>query len=152
MIVTQKCQYALRAIFELAKREGKGPVKIVEIAESQAIPPRFLENILNQLKQGGIVESRRGKEGGYLLARAARELTAGEIIRLIEGPIHAVDCTAGGGGSEERCTFHGDCVFLPMWERARQALESVYDGTTFADLLAEEERRSRAAQPLMYSI
>src|SRR5512133_2739522 len=92
MIVTQKCQYAMRAVFELARREGQGPVKINEIAEAQAIPQRFLENILNQLKQSGILESRRGKEGGYLLARPSREITAGMIIRLVEGSICAIDC------------------------------------------------------------
>ena len=70
MMLTQKCQYAMRAVFELAKREGRGPVKINEIAEAQAIPQRFLENILNQLRQGGVVESRRGKEGGWPARRA----------------------------------------------------------------------------------
>lgn len=140
MIVTQKCQYAMRAVFELAKREGRGPVKINEIAEVQAIPQRFLENILNQLKQGGVVESRRGKEGGYLLARPAGEITTTTIIRLIEGPVYAVECTSSTGG-EERCPLRGDCVFLPLWDRARQALEAVYDATTFADLVRQEQER-----------
>jgi Rrf2 family protein len=140
MIVTQKCQYAMRAVFELARREGRGPVKINEIAEAQAIPQRFLENILNQLKQGGVVESRRGKEGGYLLARPAGEITTGTIIRLIEGPVYAVECTASVG-SEERCPLHGDCVFLPLWDHARQALEAVYDATTFADLVRQDQER-----------
>ena len=149
MLVTQKCQYAMRAIFELAKREGQGPVKINEIAESQAIPQRFLENILNQLKQSGIIESRRGKEGGYLLARPAREITTAMIIRLIEGTIYTVECATVSG--EDRCPLHGDCVFLPMWERARQALESVYEGTTFEDLLRQERERNER-QTLSYCI
>lgn len=140
MIVTQKCQYAMRAVFELAKREGRGPVKINEIAETQAIPQRFLENILNQLKQGGVVESRRGKEGGYLLARPAAELTAGTIIRLVEGTIYSVECTTAP--SDERCPLWGDCVFLPLWDRARKALEGVYDNTTFAELVLQEKARS----------
>ena len=63
MLVSQKCQYALRALFELAKRNGEGPVKIAAIAKAQAIPPRFLEVILSQLKQGSFVESQRGSEG-----------------------------------------------------------------------------------------
>ncbi len=71
MLVSQKSQYALRAVFELARRNGGLPVKIADIAEAQAIPQRFLEVIMNQLKQGGFVESRRGKRGGYLLARSA---------------------------------------------------------------------------------
>lgn len=150
MIVTQKCQYAMRAVFELAKREGRGPVKINEIAEVQAIPQRFLENILNQLKQGGVVESRRGKEGGYLLAQPAAELTAGTIIRLIEGPIYYIECTSNTG-PEERCPLKGDCVFMPLWDRARQALESVYDGVTFGDMVRQEQERVEQAN-LSYSI
>ncbi|MCL5269854.1 MAG: Rrf2 family transcriptional regulator [bacterium] len=148
MIITQKSQYAMRAVFELARREGCGPVKIGEIAEAQAIPPRFLENILNQLRQGGLVESRRGKEGGYLLSRLASEISAGEVIRLTQGPICVAECC--GGTVEERCPFHGDCVFLPLWERASRALESVYDGTTIADLVGQEMTRHAGA--LMYSI
>ena len=71
MSVSLKCQYGLRALFELARRAGNGPTRIQEIAEAQAIPPRFLENILNQLRRGGFVESRRGKAGGFVLARPA---------------------------------------------------------------------------------
>ncbi len=84
MLVSQKCQYALRAIFELAKRTGQGPVKIAEIAEAQAIPVRFLEVILSQLKQGRFAVSQRGSEGGYQLARPPQELTVGEITRVAE--------------------------------------------------------------------
>lgn len=149
MLVTQKCQYAMRAIFELARQEGRGPVKITDIAEAQAIPQRFLENILNQLKQGGVVESRRGKEGGYLLARPAGQITAGNIIRLIEGPVHAIECTTAVG--EDRCPLMGDCVFLPMWDQARAALEAVYDSVTFADLV-RQEREKASHRNLTYCI
>ena len=149
MMITQKSQYAMRAIFELARREGKGPVKISEIAEAQVIPQRFLENILNQLRQGGVVESRRGKEGGYLLARPASQITAGTIIRLVEGTIYAVECTTAA--VEDRCPLHGDCVFLPLWKRASEALEAVYDETNFADLVRQERARSERFT-LSYSI
>ena len=87
MPISQKCQYAVRSVFKLAKRQGSGATKISDVAEAQAIPVRFLENILNQLKGGGFVESVRGKEGGYLLARSAKELTVGEIVRYMEGPL-----------------------------------------------------------------
>ena len=145
MLVPQKCQYALRAIFELAKHKGQGPVKIAEIAEVQAIPPRFLEVILSQLKQAGFVTSQRGKQGGYRLVRSPEELTIGEVIRFIEGPIGPVDCMVGE--SEQNCPLYGDCVFLPMWERVRKAISGVYDTTTFQDLLEEERRRSEEYVP-----
>jgi len=148
-MVSQKCQYAVRALFELAKRHGHGPVKIAEIAEAQAIPMRFLEVILGQLRQAGFVESRRGKEGGYLLAVPPSLLTVGEVIRFVEGPLAPVSCLAGEVRSV--CPLHGSCVFLGMWEKAGQAASAVYDGTTFQGLVDEEDRRRGTLAP-SYSI
>jgi Rrf2 family transcriptional regulator, cysteine metabolism repressor len=96
MPISQKTQYAVRAVFELAKRKDIGATKITEFAEPQTIPKRFLEDILNQLKGGGFVESIRGKYGGYLLAREPKDLTVGEILRFIEGPVSRVECIVGG--------------------------------------------------------
>ncbi len=144
-MLSQKCQYAVRATFELAKHYGKGPVRVWEIAKAQAIPPRFLEVILVQLKQGGFVESRRGNEGGYLLSRRPEDLTVGEIIRFVEGPMSPVRCTVGGKG--EPCSLHGQCVFLSMWERARRAAADVYDGTSFRDLVEEESHMGMSCTP-----
>ncbi|MGO8705496.1 MAG: RrF2 family transcriptional regulator [Candidatus Brocadiia bacterium] len=144
-MVSQKCQYALRAVFELAKRHGRGPVRISDIAKAQAIPPRFLEVILNQLRQAGFVESRRGNEGGYLLARAPERLTVGEIVRFVEGPMRPVTCTPDS--TETACTLHSHCVFLPMWEKIRTAISDVYDHTTFQDLVDEEIRMSSDYTP-----
>ncbi len=138
MFISQKCQYALRGLFELAKRRGRGPVKIAEIAESQAIPPRFLEVILSQLKQGGFVESRRGAEGGYMLVRLPQQLTVGEVIRFVEGPVGPVECVAEN--SKDKCPLYGNCAFLPMWERAKKAVSDVYDNITFQELVDEEKR------------
>lgn len=140
MFISQKCQYAVRATFELAKRYGQAPVRIVDIAEAQAIPPRFLEVILNQLKQGGFVLSQRGSKGGYTLARSPAELSVGDIIRFIEGPVGPVVCAMGR--SHNDCRLYGTCVFLPMWERVREAVSAVYDQTTFASLVEAEARRS----------
>jgi Rrf2 family protein len=149
MSLSQKCQYALRATFELAKHQGEGPVKIADVAKTQAIPTRFLEVILNQLKQGGFVESRRGSAGGYVLTRSPAALTVGEIIRFIEGPLSPVQCIAGSGG--EQCPLHDDCAFLPMWEKVKDALSDVYDSTTFEDLVKQERLRRREYVP-EYSI
>ena len=136
MLISQRCQYALRAVFELAKQHGRGPVKIDDIAAPQAIPPRFLAAILNQLKQAGFVESRRGSEGGYLLARSPASLTVGQLIRFVEGPVGPVECMVGS--ATDRCPLRGSCVFLSMWEEAKQAVENVYDRTTFEDLMDRE--------------
>ncbi len=136
MPVSQKTQYAIRALFELAKRQGRGATRISEIAEAQAIPQRFLENILNHLKGGGFVESVRGKEGGYLLVRPAEEITVGEILRFVEGPLSPVECVVPG--KKGSCSMFGSCAFRSLWRRAEQALEEVYDGTTFQQLVEQE--------------
>ena len=86
MNISVKGEYALQAIFDLASQRPGDPVKIADIARRQKIPQKFLELILAGLKQAGFVESRRGAEGGYLLARAAESLTVGEVLRFVEGP------------------------------------------------------------------
>ena len=142
MNISQKCQYALRAIFELAKHSGaeRGPIRVSEIAKVQAIPPRFLELILGQLRQGGFVESRRGVHGGYLLAASPEALSVGEIIRFIDGPLAPVRCIAGD--KKKDCPLYGGCAFLNTWKRAADAVAKVYDETTFENLMNEERAAS----------
>ena len=89
MNISVKGEYALHAIFDLALQKFGEPIKIAEIARRQRIPQKFLELILAGLKQGGFVESRRGAEGGYLLARPAATLTVGEVLRFVEGTVAA---------------------------------------------------------------
>jgi Rrf2 family transcriptional regulator, cysteine metabolism repressor len=149
MVLSQRTQYAVRAVLELAKRSGAGPVKACKIASSQYIPLRFLENILGQLRQAGVVDSQRGKEGGYVLARPASEVSVGEVIRLILGSVSAVECADGPAGRS--CSLRAGCVLLPMWEKAHGAMMDVYDGTTFADLV-EQERTATACEVSDYAI
>lgn len=143
MNLSQRCQYAVRALWELARRHGEGPTPIGVIADSQAIPQRFLELILGQLKQTGWVSSYRGIHGGYALAVAPESLTLGEVIRHMEGPLAPVRCVAGQAG--EACPLHGHCAFLDVWQRAEQAVASVYDSTTFQDLLDRQPAREAEA-------
>ena len=144
-MLSQKCQYAIRSVFELAKRQGLGPVNVGEIAQTQSIHPRFLEVILVQLKQGGFVESRRGNVGGYLLRRKRDELSVGEVIRFVEGPLAPVGCMSGD--SQGKCVLQGRCVFLPMWERAMKAASEVYDGITFEALVEQEYHMGMCCTP-----
>ncbi len=138
MLVTQKNQYALRAIFELAKHRGQGLRKISDIAEAQHIPPRFLEVILSQLKRSGLVESKRGYTGGYSLLRPPEQITVGEVFRFEEKSVAPVDCIACI--SKKRCPSRAarNCAFLPMWRKVRDSISDIYDTTTIADLLAHE--------------
>lgn len=138
MSTSLKCQYGLRAMFELARHYGEGQIGIGEIAEVQAIPQRFLENIMNVLRRGGFVESRRGRHGGFFLARKPEEISLGDIVKFIDGEIYSIDCE----GEERRprqCRLRGACVFLPVWREAKAALESVYYSKTLQDLLDAEK-------------
>jgi Rrf2 family transcriptional regulator, cysteine metabolism repressor len=149
MLVAQKSRYSLRALFELARRGHDRPVTIGEIAHAQQIPARFLESILVALKRGGFVESRRGAEGGYILARPAARISVGEILRFMQGPLEPVECLSDP--PREACPLRPDCVFVPMWQEAARAVSSVYDATSLQSLVDRdaEQRRSR---PLDYSI
>ena len=107
------------------------------------MPPRFLEIILNEMKQGGFVESRRGVQGGYLLLIDPKELSVGRVIRYVDGPFDPVDCLNRGGG-RSKCPLTDRCALIELWLRAKRALEEVYDGTTFQVLLDREKVLQRA--------
>ncbi|MHC4570496.1 MAG: RrF2 family transcriptional regulator [Planctomycetota bacterium] len=131
--VSQKCRYALRAIFELALRDTTDPVKIQDIALSQAIPPRFLEVILSELKHGGFVESRRGNDGGYMLSRPANDLTVGEVIGFLQG-----SSRSNARSDRQKLGLMGDYVFSKMWKNVNAAIADIYNSITFADLVEQE--------------
>ena len=148
MQVSQKCQYTLRALFELAKRQGAEPVTAAEIAEAQAIPGRFLELILQNLRTEGMVESRRGNQGGYVLAGSPEAITVGDIIRAVDGSLAPVNCVVGR--SDEHCRLRNRCVFMGVWRKAQQAMEAVYDKTTLQDLIDDERTVAQQNDPLVY--
>lgn len=124
MTTSVKGEYALHALFDLVTQESNGPVKIADIARRQKIPQKFLELILSSLKQGGFVESRRGADGGYLLARPSDAITIGEVLRHIDG--------ARDSGARSRKRI--ETPFSGMWVQVDRAISAVIDHTTFADL------------------
>jgi len=140
-ITPKKYQYALRAIFELAKHKGKGPRKISQIAQAQAIPLRFLEVILSQLKASGWVESKRGFYGGYYLKSSPRKISVGDIIRFMQRSPNQVDCVACI--SKGNCPLDGNCAFASMWNRVNEAMFKIYNETTIQDLINNEKRVNR---------
>ena len=148
-MITQKSQYALRALFELARRTDGTPTRIEDVAKAQGIPQRFLEVLLNELKHAGLVEARRGPRGGYLLARDPRSITVGDVIESIQGSFSPVECLTDPNSSD--CLFKGDCVFVGLWEEVRSSVQNVYDSTTLQDLLDRDIARL-AAVAYNYSI
>jgi Rrf2 family protein len=137
LVPPKKNQYALRAIFELAKHMDQGPVKISEIATAQSIPLRFLEVILNQLKASGIVDSKRGFYGGYFLVKPPNQVSVGDVLRFLSRDLSPSDCIACV--SKTSCPFDGRCAFSSMWIRVKQAAFNIYDETSFQDLIDREQ-------------
>ena len=133
-------QYALRAVYELAKYIGKGPKKISEISRAQAIPLRFLEVILGQLKRSGLVKSKRGFYGGYYLVGAPKEITVGDIFRFMTSHLAPSDCISCV--SISKCPLVGNCAFASMWHKVNSAIFNIYDTTTIQDLLDYEGNNS----------
>jgi Rrf2 family protein len=132
MRVSAKADYAVRAVAELAAAEGTGPLKGERIAEAQHIPLKFLENILSELKHGGIVRSQRGAEGGYWLAHPADEITVADVIRAVDGPLANVR-----GVRPESVEYAGSAKhLLEIWVAVRASLRNVLERVTLADLVA----------------
>jgi Rrf2 family protein len=147
MAITQKSKYALRAILELAARYGHGPVSIGEIAKAQAIPARFLEAILAQLKRASLVESRRGNEGGYVLARLPERISVGDVLRVVQGTLSEPEAVPGQGNGSHA----SQAIFSPIWEAAMQSASSVYDAASFQTMV-ERYRAALGNQSPDYSI
>ena len=132
MRVSAKTDYAVRALLELAVADG-GPVKGERLAQAQAIPLKFLENILTDLRHAGVVRAQRGAEGGYWLARDAAEITLGEVIRAVDGPLASVR-----GEAPEDVAYEGPAENLrTVWVALRASMRSVVDEITLADVVAD---------------
>jgi Rrf2 family protein len=132
MRISAKADYALRAALELAAEEGGGPVKGEQIAQAQGIPLKFLENILLELRHHGLVQSQRGAEGGYWLARPADQITLAEIIRVVEGPLANVR-----GERPDGLAYVGPAERLrDVWIALRANLRAVLETVTLADVVA----------------
>ncbi len=135
MNISVKGEYALHALFDLAVQGSAEPIKIAEIAQRQNIPQKFLELILAALKQAGFVESRRGAEGGYLLARPPDSITVGEVLRQIET------------GKRKRTAVGASDPFAEMWQAVDDAVSAVIDHTTFAELARRWQEKQATYVP-----
>jgi len=130
MRVTARGDYAVRAAVELAAADG-APRKVAEVAAAQAIPPRFLENILLALRRAGLVQSRRGANGGFRLARQPEEITIANVLRAVEGPIANVQ-----GVPPDQVAYSGSATALrDVWVAVRASLRAVLERVTLADVV-----------------
>ena len=139
-MISQRAKYALRALVALSRARPGTSLMISEISTSQAIPKKFLEQILLELKRSGLVTSRRGRTGGYALLRAPSEITFGEVLRLIDGPIAPLPCLSKIAYRRCRdCADEGSCEVRHVFARVAEATRDVLDRTTLADSLLVPE-------------
>ena len=140
MRISTRGDYATRALQDLALRYNQGPVPIETIAGRQALPARYLEQLLLALKRAGFVGSKRGVNGGYFLAKPPREITLGQILRTVDGPIAPIFCVADS--SQESCVQEGLCVLREVWTEVRDAMAAIVDNTTLADICLRVQARA----------
>ena len=136
MKLSSRTEYAVRAMAELAEMHGGDPVSLRGIAERQDIPEKYLEQLFRQLRKAGLIRGVRGAQGGYSLTREPRDVTVGDIMRAVDGPIAVCSCAAEGEGDDE-CERKSHCAAHPVWARLQSGIVSILDSTTLYDMLAE---------------
>lgn len=134
MRLSTKGEYASRAMLELARRYQDGPLHSREISKAQEVPQNFLEQILLLLKRAGYLKSRKGRKGGYVLAKPPGEITVAEVIRVMDGPLAPIDCVSVM--AHETCPMEGTCGLRWLWKDVRDAVADILERTTFADLVS----------------
>ncbi len=136
MNVTSKGRYALRVMIDLAQHPDEGFVSLKTVAERQGISMKYLEMIVSSLKKAELVESTRGKEGGYRLSRSPADYSVGEILRCLEDNLAPVSCIKDG---EIQCDKASACITLPMWKELDDLTNAYLDGVSLQDLLTGEK-------------
>jgi len=143
-VLSRKSKYGLKALLVLAREAGHGPVLIAELASREAIPKKFLEAILLELKRHGVVQSRKGKGGGYFLLRAPADITFGEVIRVLDGPLAAVPCVSQTAYMRcAECIDEPTCGVRLAMKQVRDATAQILDHTTLADVNGRVARKRR---------
>lgn len=138
-MISQKAKYALRALVALASAQTGTSLSVADIAVQQGIPKKFLEQILLTLKRNGLVTSRRGKTGGYLLLKAAGEISYGEVLRIIDGPVALLPCLSKTAYRRcEDCTDEKTCEIRRVFARVATSTRDILDSTTIHDSLSAD--------------
>lgn len=147
MMFSTKAEYGVRVMVQLARHEGAGPLSLTEIADGDGLPLAYLEHLVARLRKAGLVESRRGARGGYLLARAPEAITMAEVVAALEGSIAPIECITEGADGSLVCSRETDpdhvCPTKLLWARVRGAIVSTLEDTTLSDLI--QDKRGAAA-------
>lgn len=146
MKITYRGDYALKTLLDLAMYKGNGPITIHDIARRLDIPTKFLEQVLLELKRGGYVESKRGKVGGYFLAKDPSKIKLGEVIRFIDGAIEPIACV---DKNYNGCSDKNSCALRSIWQEVSFATAKIVDNISFEDLIKKNKVLNKA---LVYQI
>jgi Rrf2 family protein len=149
-MISKKTKYGLQALLILAREYGRGPILIAELAERDRIPKKFLESILLQLKNAGILGSRKGKGGGYFLARDPSQITMGRAVRVLEGPLAPVPCVSETAYQKcQECDDEASCGIRLVMKDVRDAIADILDHTTLQEVVARSSAATRIFKQVM---
>jgi Rrf2 family protein len=141
MKVSTRGEYGVRAMVALAKNFGDGPLSIAAIAKESSVPYAYLEQLIVPLRRAGLVESKRGAQGGYVLTRPPDSMRVGEVYRVMEGPVAPMDCVSEDI-AEQTCPLIDGCQTRPVWLKVRDSIVDAIDSMTLADLVSGNARSS----------
>ena len=146
-MLSKKAKYAIKALLALADHQGEEPTRIADLARAERIPPKFLEMILLGLKNQGILQSRKGKGGGYRLARSPSDIYLGQIVRMFDGPLAPVPCASQTAYVPcADCRDEAICAVRLAMKEVRDATAKILDGTSIASL-QQQVATTRSPRP-----
>jgi Rrf2 family transcriptional regulator, cysteine metabolism repressor len=150
MRFTVKAEYGVKAILELAAQPERRPLQVRSIAKKQGLPVRFLEHVMNSLKKAGLVESIRGAHGGYLLNRSPKEISLGDVLKAIDGPMTATSCISDR--KQPKCEDAGICVVQDVWAEVKSSFTVILNSITLQDMYERKRKKERQPKVLMFHI
>lgn len=143
MKISTRGEYGVRAMVALAHHYGSGPVSITAVAKESSVPPAYLEQLIGPLRRAGLVDSKRGAQGGYQLSRPPASIRVGDVYRVMEGPVAPMDCVSEDL-ADQTCPLIEGCETRPMWLKVRDSIVEALDSTTLEDLISQSPRARRA--------
>ncbi len=152
-MLSRKAKYGLRSLIYLAQKQGKGPIQIREVSENLDIPRKFLEAILLELRNNGLLQSRQGRDGGYYLERSPDTISIGQIVRMFDGPLAHVPCVSQTAYARcDDCTEERLCSIRWVMKEVRDSSAKILDQTTLNQLVSKADDLNNGAPGLEYHI
>lgn len=134
-MLSNKAKYGLKAMLHLAEKEGQGGILVADIAETQSIPKKFLDTILLEMKNNGLLHSKKGKGGGYMLARPAAKIMVGQIVRILDGPLAPIPCASLTAYRPcLDCADEDACKIRRLMRQVRDGMAEILDNTSLVDM------------------